>query len=212
MDISTPGRFHSSQRNGSVLSILNLDNNINNSSLKICFWNIEGIFKFLKMEAKDIDLVLENHIICLYETWSESNYTLGIFNRYSIVNSVAYKCKERGRAKGGLSILFRNDIFKIDQTFISRENFIILRLFYKNNVFFAIVCVYIQPVADKDVILGELEFELQEYMIKFPDDYVIVGGDFNARIADLNEDTIREVVPNGNVKMNRVSMDKKCNK
>lgn len=187
----------------------NKTNLVNN--LRICFWNVEGVYQFLKMEGKDLEHILSNHIIGLYETWCETNYSLAIFNRYSKLDSFACKNKQKGRAKGGISLLYRNDIFQIDQTVILHENFIIARMKHNNN-FLLIAVAYIQPEKDKDYIIELLGVELQDAMAKFPDDLVIAGGDFNSRISDMGQDDSNNINPNCNVRQDRASLDCKHNR
>ncbi len=62
----------------------------------------------------DIDLITDNAIIGLYETWQEADVLLQPFSRYSKIEQYAKREYAKGRAKGGIAVFYRNDIIKLE--------------------------------------------------------------------------------------------------
>lgn len=65
---------------------------------------------------------------------------------------------------------------------------------------------YCKPTAPLDPLLEILQQTLQELQTKHPNDALILGGDFNASIADLNDELPFELVENSQVSATRRMM------
>ncbi len=55
---------------------------LSNFKLSILFWNIEGTSKIFSLPKNDQMKLLDNQVICLYETWHTSPLSLPLFNRF----------------------------------------------------------------------------------------------------------------------------------
>jgi len=128
-----------------INSVIRTNNNNNfKGNLKIAFWNIEGERQFNLMCDKDISTINQNHIIGLCETWAENDYFRPAFSRFRKVSVLAKRDVSVGRAKGGIIIYYRNDIFKKHECLSQTDHYIILKL-WAENFEIIIGCVYIQP-------------------------------------------------------------------
>lgn len=165
-----------------------LQPSINNEEITfhILFWNIENSRKINDMSSNDKSVLQANHILCLYETWQEKSHVISCLNRYSKVERLAQRDNKQGRAKGGLVIFFRNDIFNCTERWIEQENFIGVWL-HVNGINILLLCVYIQPYASHDDVVIECFEWIANMKQKFPNDFIIVGGDFNANVGEENQ-------------------------
>ena len=125
-------------------------------------------------------------IIGLTETWvtSEVNYVPGLAH-YKIFCSPAEKTALKGRPKGGIILAVNPKIYCTSILDIS-EYFIFIRISKQNFNSIIGIC-YCSPLANFDVFLNKLNFALMHWVVKFPNDLIILGGDFNARIGILNQ-------------------------
>lgn len=128
--------------------------NLTNLNLHALFWNIEGAHQLHEMCKSDIDKLVNSHIICLYETWSEKSFNFSEFNRFSKIEILAKRVHTKGRARGGLITLWRNDIFTLDKCITQRDHFILIRL-RVGDAIILVGGVYIQPGAEYDFVLEE---------------------------------------------------------
>ncbi|OXA54906.1 hypothetical protein Fcan01_11397 [Folsomia candida] len=163
------------------------------------------------MLSKDLEIFTQSHIICLYETWQESDYILHPFKKFSIFSSHAIKHNKKGRASGGISTLFRNDLFAFDCLVVSHQNFLIIRLKFGYK-FFLVVNAYIQPSNEKDEIILDLENAIREASEKYKLDGLVVCGDFNARVGEEGQVSDAQIVPHENIQPGRISRDGKITK
>lgn len=102
--------------------------NTNNIRLRSMFWNIEGAYQILNMSKNDLAELVSSHIICIYETWSETPITFSALNGFSKVEVAAKRVFDKGRAKGGIAMYWRNDIFSLNKCIAQKDNFIFVRL------------------------------------------------------------------------------------
>jgi hypothetical protein len=95
----------------------------------------------------------------------------------------------RGRAKGGLGILYNSQMLELVNTVESTDYYLIVRLRNKTTKLnWAIACVYIQHNHDNfELIVSNLTRTLSDLEIMYPDTPVIMGGDFNSRVGCLGE-------------------------
>lgn len=129
--------------------------------------------------------MVKNQIICLCETWQEEVKCDAIFKAYSSVHSAAHKNSGRGRPAGGISIFFMSNLFKLVKKCVHR-NFIFVRLQTKDK-FFTIISVYIQPGSKHAEKVNLLFDRYQEWRAEYPNDNMVIGGDFNAHIGQENQ-------------------------
>ena len=90
-----------------------------------------------------------------------------------------------GRASGGQLIFVNNRTFASKLIF-ANDQFLFIEL-KKDNFKLVVGTVYISPLADTELALSNLDTHLnfiQSNYIKYP---ILVEGDFNARLGDLNQ-------------------------
>lgn len=138
------------------------------------------------MGQNDIDLITDNAIIGLYETWQESNIILQPLSRYSKIEQYAKREHARGRAKGGIAVFYRNDIIKLEEVLHNTDNLIACRFSFRNKRF-SVFCVYIQPYGSCDGIVKDVFELIENAKDRFYNDTFFVFGDFNARFGNSDQ-------------------------
>lgn len=182
----------------------------NNIGIRVLFYNIEGIRRLLNFQSMDIEEMCKSHIIGLYETWSETDIKISFLSKYSFINSHARRHFNVGRSSGGLVLCYRNDLLKLKEKIFSNDFVIISRFEYKKT-HIIIMLVYIPPKNEFDQIVNELYHHVKEIQDKYPNDIFIVGGDFNARVADMDQVCCNSITEWGSNRSDRLSLDKKHN-
>lgn len=134
------------------------------------------------MKLNDID------IFCLTETWLyEGNPLLltaeKIYN-YNHVFIPAIRSAEVGRYKGGISIYYKKSGFKWEKIF-SDDN-TLTGIITVVNTSFIIMVSYVSPADNFDIFAENLCDKLG-WLQESYDLPIFIGGDFNARIAELNQ-------------------------
>lgn len=154
--------------------------------------------------------VTELDIICISETWLTAEPTLpAILTDYDYISTSATREFRRGRAKGGLIILYKKHLHNIN-VIIKHPNWIFIKD-KSNNLDFILGLVYIAPLIELD-ILNDLNLEISEIARSHPELPIIIGGDFNARMGDLNQ-LIEGSIPFGTIfTHDRFSLDTIVNK
>ena len=125
--------------------------------------------------------------IGLVETWSErpsfSFYSLSGFN--SVV-SPAVKIKSKGRAKGGLILLNNIRLTSLINLLYRDPHCIVARYKFENSGIHVIVAVtYFAPSLTKQEVEECLE-RLEKVAFDYANEPLIIAGDFNSRIGNLN--------------------------
>ena len=90
-----------------------------------------------------------------------------------------------GRASGGLLIFYNSKYFNSEAIRID-EIFITARIKQK-SFNFILIFVYFQPYYDMDNFLSKLKNNLKLISDTLPDWPVVIGGDFNGHMDNLNE-------------------------
>ena len=123
---------------------------------------------------------------------------------YKTISSPALRDKQKGRCKGGLLILYNQDMELVNTIDIC-EYWIICK--FKNNLNEELIfaCAYIPPGKQYDLLIPQLAESLEN----FNTDSLILGGDFNARTANLTSSPWHV---NTNFAQHRTSKDEKLNK
>lgn len=182
---------------------------LSSCKINILYWNVEGISKFAAMHQNDQLKLLDNQIICLYETWQTCELNIPLFNRYDKVEALAVKKSNRGRGMGGLVVYFRNDIFKNHTTLENNQYFIIVRLNIRMDEAIILAVAYIQTPRIHDHVIEELDEAIFRVSLKYPNDDFILCGDFNGHVATKVDITSENIQDFGQLHKERYSMDKK---
>jgi Reverse transcriptase (RNA-dependent DNA polymerase)/Endonuclease-reverse transcriptase len=152
------------------------------------FWNCHGINNLYDVSVDDYDIFLNHSIIGLCETWSMNDIKPPLFlNSYKIICSKAIKNKTKGRASGGLAILYdTNSGINDFEILISCDMWLIIKfksILSKDDI---IVCItYISPLKDYSVCMDLFQDTLTDILAQNPDSFILIGGDFNARIGNI---------------------------
>lgn len=114
---------------------------------------------------------------------------------------------KKGRAKGGLLIAYHQSKYK-SEIIANTENCIFLILVSKDFAFI-FGLVYISPSEEIDGFLIKFEELITDISCKCPYLPIYIGGDFNSRVANLNQLSIDAIPENVLVDNERLSCDKK---
>lgn len=138
------------------------------------------MFKLDKLEKEEI---INSEIICLIETWHTRTVDLPAFLKDDHVlfhEVLASKDHILGRASGGIMIFTKKNIQGVVMD--TTENYCMFKLNY-NNEQFILGVVYFKPSLDNSTVVNIVDtmFEKIEN-----DEKLILAGDFNSRIGDLN--------------------------
>ena len=151
--------------------------------------------------------------MCLVETWctSEPVFMLSSSIEYAQENiqpyvySPAVRSEERGRAKGGINISYNSNLFQSRVLFTSR--YYIFTLMTKGEFQFVLGSVYISPLENLESILINFKEDLNSIIQNFICYPIIIGGDFNCRIANDNFIIDENILYNSEILCERFSMD-----
>lgn len=149
-------------------------------------------------------------IICLSETWLNININFlpTYLNHYNYYEFPATKEAKKGRAIGGIVMLVNKALKSINVISKSRHWLFIKILIH--NQYFVVGFVYFSPHYDFGQILFEFDLCIGEILQNYPDSPVLIGGDFNARIGELNQN--EEVIfENSPLHHKRKSLDQTIN-
>jgi len=170
------------------------------------FINISGIKNVYSTDYLEGIGLLESTFIGLVETWSEQNYlSFNIFNEYQAVVSPASKDNPKGRAKGGLMLLNCKKMASLDQVLHADKFTIVCRYKIKDmHLLCIIIVVYLPPSLNKGEVNDCLK-SLEDYLDTYANEPVIVLGDFNARIGQLDSEFL--ICNNQHLSDKRISRD-----
>ena len=154
-------------------------------NVKVIFWNMYSFNNIF-----DCDRFFNySDILCFSETWltHDSPVLPYFFSNHDAIFSAAKKSHQIGRASGGLLILINRDLYTYELLFKS-ENWIFLQITTKTNFSFILGSIYFQPNCDLEEKLGNLKSHLVSmHNFRNNDTLFIIGGDFNARVGNLNQ-------------------------
>ena len=125
----------------------------------------------------------ENDIVCISESWHIETEKLRLPPKQNIIDSVATKKAERGRANGGLIIMYDEKFYKNVKTLFKNEDYIFVKIPI-NDSFIIVGLVYISPLKEIAPILNEKEEIISVIHNKYGNSRLVIGGDFNARVAE----------------------------
>lgn len=117
------------------------------------------------------------------ETWHTNEIQPKFSMNHRTIDIKAVKTATKGRASGGLLITYDVKKYSNVETIAEHNNYIFIKLSICGQIYI-IGNVYINQATDTQVIFNELEELLQIYSELYKEASIIVGGDYNARIAD----------------------------
>lgn len=132
--------------------------------------------------------VCNSDIVCVNETWATDDPSILISNYFpdcDVIYSKATKTATRGRARGGLLVVYNKNKYSTENLFINEE--CVFVKFVSRNFKFIIGFIYTSPTSDFDSFLATLDFQISQISFKFFDTPIYLGGDFNFRMGNLNQ-------------------------
>lgn len=153
----------------------------------------------------------DNDIICISETFHTDSSKLPIPSKLSVVDSLATKKAARGRASGGLAIIYNSAVYKSVDTLFINEHYIFVKLIIQKSILI-IGNTYINRETNIEKVLTEIEEILNIINEEYSEAQIIIGGDFNARIAEEGKVNAEQLCTTSNISMNRNSCDKVIDK
>lgn len=176
------------------------------------FWNVDGYRNLNLIDNYTINILANSNIVGILETWKDTPITKGpIFMReFELIQVPATKTFGPGRSSGGLLLFIRRSQNTPSAKVISSSaNWIIIESFINN--FRAFYCLaYFIPVEDPNDAVGNFLDRLSAITSSNPGCPVFVCGDFNARLADLNQ-LDDDIYLNPRLTSVRTSLDLKAN-
>ena len=168
--------------------------------LKIGFFNINGLVGKTTYNTDFSEIIKTYDIIMLTETWHKSseciNKIKGNFPKdYKFIdNARKTKHKKSKRNSGGLLVCYKkclqNNIVIIDKT---SENMIWIKIkkeYLNIDRNLIIGGIYNSPINSSFTKTNDTDMfnKIQEKIMTFsPDDYIMLGGDFNARVGNMQD-------------------------
>lgn len=175
------------------------------------FWNIGGFKKLYDLDSETIDFLTRNEIICFSETFisHDSLVVPNWLNNYIYFMRKAVKINIRGRASGGLITFIKKDYFQQVTMLYANDLGLFIRV--STEVFsITIGNIYWKPDLESDDCIKHLEEAIACIRSSKSSDSIILGGDWNARIGQLNQHS-DELFEGSNLKGYRDSLDTVCN-
>jgi exonuclease III len=153
-------------------------------TLNIMFWNCHGIKNFFNIDLVEIKILQDFSIIGLCETWALEKISTEehFFRNYNLVQREALRIGTHGRGIGGLLLLVHKRLrYNVVE---ENDNFLFVEI--KGNHFKLIIgLVYLRFGYEVDGILRLQRFFNNNAQL-LSDYSMIIGGDFNARVGELN--------------------------
>lgn len=171
--------------------------------MKVIFWNVHG-----HSNIEDIKQHYDRHdILCLCETWIEEwgpKFNV-FFNSMAIFNIPAVREASRGRARGGLIIALEK-LYYSPQLIMMESNFMVVKA-QVNGFVYIVVAVYVSPTIDLFFFLNNFNLKLNVLRDSYVNVPIIVGDDFNYRVANLNSLNKNILAINKSLNCDRISRD-----
>ena len=156
------------------------------ASLKVCFWNVHGLFSKLDFSHTFFAFINTLDIFCLAETWIKEDCDVFCFTshltNFNLRWIFATQTASRGRAKGGLLIGIKKRFSGI----WNFETFDDITYMKHSASSFLILPVYISPCDWRNTFA-----KYNDFVMNFDLHNILLLGDFNARIGQL-DNTITE--------------------
>lgn len=151
----------------------------------IIMWNCHGFKNVMELDREEQKKIIQADIICLSETWLWKELEKGpiFLETYTCYNQLATKEKSLGRAKGGLAVYTKNELHT---KLLEKNEWWIAIEFQIDKVKFVMIYAYFSPTQDIKIYLQEINELVTNTQNLYPNSKIIIGGDFNARIGELN--------------------------
>lgn len=171
------------------------------------FFNING-YRNLDEFLCNFSTIPE--ILCLNETWllSEPNIYPKMLSGHKGIHSLAVKDHSFGRGSGGL-LIFCHKSYECTVLNVSPW-WIIIRVSLGHNLSIIVCSVYFKPSLPLESAIELLQATLTEICGNFDNPILIIGGDFNGRVSNLNC-APSELFAESNLMPARDSLDSVCN-
>lgn len=146
------------------------------------------------------------------ETWidnTKQNLNFSHFMNHQHILSPATRESKMGRARGGLLVYYAKE-YKVEKLYVT-EDFIFL-IVNINSKKVIIGSVYANPNSNFENFLSNLDNLIYECSLRFPNSPMIIGGDFNAKIGNLNQLGENFLLQSTNLYNNRSSLFEEINK
>ncbi len=176
------------------------------TNLSFPFYNIEGYRRIHLIQPLDLEIICQNHFVCLYETWCEKELQLTAFNSFNKIESKACRKYLVGRSSGGIVIYYKQESVTLVKILKIHNNYISVRFKFKDT-YIILVAAYISKAACDTIITSDLSLHLNELEMKFTNDILVLGGDFNGRVAELDNGAVKYVSNWGRNESTRSSLD-----
>jgi hypothetical protein len=153
-------------------------------------------------------------IICLVETWLLHNITEPphFLRSFTCFQTLAVRDRSRGRGKGGIIIFVKEHANLVFETMYTSELWMAVRAINtRKEIEFILICVYLSPNLQTECCV-DMFHDFMENLVNANEENtkIIVMGDFNARIGQLNQ--LDENYPTfGGIANERISIDNKIN-
>lgn len=176
--------------------------------LSVVFWNVNGF-----MNISDVSDNIENwDILCISETWLTLPPTFlpEWISKHQFNYSNAVREFKTGRPRGGLSIITKKSLLL--KSIIFQNDYCLFILFKKFNQDIIIGLIYFSPSLNDETCRLSLELAMDHVEKLNMCCPIIIGGDLNERVGDLNQ--VDEVVMSecaANLYGMRMSLDGKIN-
>ena len=173
-----------------------MDYLINNTGMKVGFWNVNGLTKEKSSECSFQQKVQLFNIIFLSETWHGEGSADKLRQPPGYLSDSVYrkKKKKRGRASGGVLVFYKKELKNIISFLdISSENILWIKI--SKGVLHATKEVYIAGVYNspkystytKEKNLNVIDTLKEQLTFFSSSDIIFIGGDFNSRVGTQND-------------------------
>lgn len=164
------------------------------------------------MTSQEENYLLKHDIIGIQETFitTEKGAIPHFLKQFDHIFHPGTKTSRYGRASGGISIFIKKNRFKKINKMNITENWIFIRYKTHSNSYI-IGTIYLKPNYDMEQEMTKLEDYLTHLQELYPKDKIITGGDYNARIGDLNQYE-EEMLVDTNLEAKRKSQDQTINR
>lgn len=106
---------------------------------------------------------------------------------FDLIDSPAVRTAERGRASGGLLIALNTSKYKYKTIKITEQLINVEVKINSNNFNFILGVIYLKPDSNIELFCAEFNEIIILINNNYPNSPLIIGGDFNVRIGDLNQ-------------------------
>lgn len=183
-----------------------------NKSLKLCSYNVNGLYNKLNfhyffdyLHQQDVFCCLETHI---YEE-TKQNQINKYFPNYNLHWKSAERVSSRGRGISGLLIGWRRDLkvrLGLELSILQEEGFSIIYMKSATEI------IRILPVYLRNEIWDCEFMKLKTYVSNHREPNMVLMGDVNIRMGELQQPFVAETQSNPKVLSTRRSHDKQINR